>query len=225
MRLYTVEVKTPVGGVQRLMAEADGMLVDLNAAGGVYYQAQGDTNPQQLADANLPNDMVTFFWNGARSLEAGKAVMQFMQTNAPAQGLAGQQLVYRMCDVTVLAPVTKPNIIFDGMVYEGHVKHHYGEIPAGYYKRPVWNTQSGSTVVGTGAPLFKPKYTEQFDFEFELGFHDIVMADTFEEAFEKCVEYAQPGDAVLLSPACASWGMFKNYEERGDKFKELVNRL
>ena len=59
----------------------------------------------------------------------------------------------------------------------------------------------------------------------KLGFHDIVMADTFEEAIEKCVEYAQPGDAVLLSPACASWGMFKNYEERGDKFKELVNRL
>ena len=57
------------------------------------------------------------------------------------------------------------------------------------------------------------------------GFTDIVMADTFEEAFEKCVEYARPGDAVLLSPACASWGMFKNYEERGDKFKELVNQL
>ena len=51
------------------------------------------------------------------------------------------------------------------------------------------------------------------------------MADTFEEAFAKCVENAQPGDAVLLSPACASWGMFKNYEERGDKFKELVNNL
>lgn len=59
----------------------------------------------------------------------------------------------------------------------------------------------------------------------KLGFTDIVMADTFEEAFEKCVEYAQPGDAVLLSPACASWGMFKNYEERGDKFKELVKQL
>ena len=58
-----------------------------------------------------------------------------------------------------------------------------------------------------------------------LGFTDIVMADSFEEAFEKCTEYAEPGDAVLLSPACASWGMFKNYEERGDKFRELVEQL
>ena len=57
------------------------------------------------------------------------------------------------------------------------------------------------------------------------GFEDIEMADTFEEAVAKCVENAKPGDAVLLSPACASWGMFKNYEERGDKFKELVNNL
>ncbi|MEE1085849.1 MAG: UDP-N-acetylmuramoyl-L-alanine--D-glutamate ligase [Schaedlerella sp.] len=58
-----------------------------------------------------------------------------------------------------------------------------------------------------------------------MGFKDTVFADTFEEAVQICVETAQPGDAVLLSPACASWGMFKNYEERGDKFKELVNQL
>ena len=57
------------------------------------------------------------------------------------------------------------------------------------------------------------------------GFRDIVLADSFEEAFAQCVEAAQPGDAVLLSPACASWGMFKNYEERGEKFKELVKSL
>lgn len=58
-----------------------------------------------------------------------------------------------------------------------------------------------------------------------VGFVSYVMADSFEEAVEKCIEVAEPGDAVLLSPACASWGMFKNYEERGDKFKELVNCL
>ncbi|MCU6747814.1 UDP-N-acetylmuramoyl-L-alanine--D-glutamate ligase [Faecalicatena acetigenes] len=59
----------------------------------------------------------------------------------------------------------------------------------------------------------------------ELGFTDVILADTFEEAFCLCRDLAVPGDAVLLSPACASWGMFKNYEERGDKFKELVNQL
>ena len=54
---------------------------------------------------------------------------------------------------------------------------------------------------------------------------DIILTDTFEEAVKACVCHAEPGDAVLLSPACASWGMFSNYEERGDKFKELVNAL
>ena len=57
------------------------------------------------------------------------------------------------------------------------------------------------------------------------GFENIVMTESLEEAVEACARLARPGDAVLLSPACASWGMFKNYEERGDKFKELVKAL
>lgn len=59
----------------------------------------------------------------------------------------------------------------------------------------------------------------------EHGLSNIVLADTFEEAFAVCVEKAEPGDAVLLSPACASWGMFPNYEVRGKMFKEMVNRM
>lgn len=54
------------------------------------------------------------------------------------------------------------------------------------------------------------------------GFSNIILADTFEEAFRICVQNAVPGDAVLLSPACASWGMFPNYEVRGKMFKEMV---
>jgi len=58
-----------------------------------------------------------------------------------------------------------------------------------------------------------------------LGFENIIMAESLEEAVATCAKLAEPGDAVLLSPACASWGMFKNYEERGDKFKSYVNAL
>lgn len=57
------------------------------------------------------------------------------------------------------------------------------------------------------------------------GVENIVLADSFEDAFSVCVKQAVRGDAVLLSPACASWGMFPNYEVRGRLFKELVNQL
>jgi UDP-N-acetylmuramoylalanine--D-glutamate ligase len=57
------------------------------------------------------------------------------------------------------------------------------------------------------------------------GIENVILADTFEEACQICVQQAQPGDAVLLSPACASWGMFPNYEVRGKMFKEFVNRI
>ncbi|HRV32931.1 MAG TPA: UDP-N-acetylmuramoyl-L-alanine--D-glutamate ligase, partial [Anaerovoracaceae bacterium] len=48
---------------------------------------------------------------------------------------------------------------------------------------------------------------------------------TMGECVSKAAELARPGDAVLLSPACASWGMYDNFEERGRHFKELVHAL
>ncbi len=59
----------------------------------------------------------------------------------------------------------------------------------------------------------------------KCGFHDYVFAETFEEAVLMAADLAESGEAVLLSPACASWGMFPNYEVRGEKFKEIVNSL
>ena len=59
----------------------------------------------------------------------------------------------------------------------------------------------------------------------EHGFTDFVYAKDMEEAVTLCVSRAARGDYVLLSPACASWGMFCCFEERGEIFKELVFQI
>lgn len=59
----------------------------------------------------------------------------------------------------------------------------------------------------------------------DCGFTDFQFVDTLEEAVSTASELAAAGDAVLLSPACASWDMFDSYEQRGNMFKELVNGL
>lgn len=57
------------------------------------------------------------------------------------------------------------------------------------------------------------------------GFTEIMYAEDMREAVHVCASYSEPGDYVLLSPACASWGMFRDYEERGNIFKECVRSL
>lgn len=59
----------------------------------------------------------------------------------------------------------------------------------------------------------------------ELGFFDYVICQTFEDAVKKSFEIAKSNDSILLSPACASWDMFSNFEKRGDLFKSIVNSL
>ena len=46
-----------------------------------------------------------------------------------------------------------------------------------------------------------------------------------EEAVEMASKMAEEGDTVLLSPACASWDMYTSFEQRGEHFKALVDKL
>ena len=48
----------------------------------------------------------------------------------------------------------------------------------------------------------------------------MVLADSLERAVRDGLDLAEPGDTLLLSPAHASWDMFKSYEERGERFAE-----
>ena len=59
----------------------------------------------------------------------------------------------------------------------------------------------------------------------ECGFFEYRFVDSLEEAVKTAHDLAESGDAVLLSPACASWDMFDSYEQRGTMFKDFIRGL
>lgn len=58
-----------------------------------------------------------------------------------------------------------------------------------------------------------------------MGYSHVTVLNTLDEAVREAARVAKPGFAVLFSPACASWDMFRNYEERGDLFKKYVTEM
>ena len=60
---------------------------------------------------------------------------------------------------------------------------------------------------------------------FENVVDDIVETRSMADAVRAAERFAHKGDTVLLSPACASFDLFKNYEDRGDQFRDEVNKL
>ena len=84
-------------------------------------------------------------------------------------------------------------------------------------KNPVRENARAVVLIGRDAPQISHTLAE-------TGV-EIQSAETLEAAVNKAFELAQPGDTVLLSPACASWDMFKNYVHRAEVFKSAVDAL
>jgi UDP-N-acetylmuramoylalanine--D-glutamate ligase len=80
----------------------------------------------------------------------------------------------------------------------------------------VARTCRAVVLIGRDAPLLQAALQ---------GHTQLLHAATLEEAVTRCAGLARPGDQVLLSPACASFDMFRNYEHRGEVFIAAVERL
>lgn len=88
---------------------------------------------------------------------------------------------------------------------------------------PIVNKVKKLILLGQTSGKIYNQVTKLLDFKDKKL--DIYKTNTLEEAVSKAKEVSTKGDIVLFSPASASFDMFKNFEERGNKFKELVNKL
>ena len=98
----------------------------------------------------------------------------------------------------------------------GYDKH----IPYEPLAKPLIDCAKTVVLVGATAPKIKDALLSSPDYK---GSPSLIEADSFENAVNAARAAAKPGDIVILSPASASFDMFKNFEERGNYFKKLVN--
>jgi UDP-N-acetylmuramoylalanine--D-glutamate ligase len=107
-----------------------------------------------------------------------------------------------------VAALDRPFVLLLGGRHKGEPYTRLGERLQGRCRAVVAYGESGPIVVqDLGARL------------------PVVPAGSFEEVMATARRLARPGDAVLLSPACSSYDMFKNYEERGERFRRAVEAL
>lgn len=123
--------------------------------------------------------------------------------SSPTRTVAGLKAFEK--PVILIAGGYDKNIPFEKLAFEGYDKI--------------------KTIVILGATKIKIK--EQFDrLKEEKGIEvPMILVDSLEEAVLKAKEVATSGDIITLSPACASFDMFPNFEARGNKFKKIVSEL
>lgn len=240
------------GPEEYLLLNKDDAIVAAMAAGAkshVYYFSQQEILDEGiwLEDGNL---VYRLDKNGAPQVLIPAAEIGIVGShnwqNAMAASLAallmGQQpeiIAERLRAFKGVAHRMEPVATIDGVLYVNDSK---GTNPdstekalGSYGKRPIVLIAGGrnkGSDMAVLVPLMRAhcrgvvlvgEATGDFIDAFErTGYTDYVCAYSFEDAVAKAREMAQSGDVVLLSPACASWDMFDNFEQRGDLFKELV---
>lgn len=102
----------------------------------------------------------------------------------------------------------RPVVLIAGGLHKGHPYDAWREAFPGKVRAVI--------LIGQAAEIIAQ------DLQNCIPFH---FAQSLEEAVNTSLRAALPGDAVLLSPGCASYDMFSSYEERGDKFQQLVRAL
>ena len=176
MRLCTFEVGSRLGPARRLGAQtAAGRILDLNLAYALTLaEKQEHPRAHELANVLLPPDMLQFLINGQFGRSAVEEALARLGPRVDDLGLTGpgeERLVYDLEEISLLAPLPRPNSIRDCLVFEEHLKNSMGgqPIPPAWYEIPVYYKGNPDTVAGPDDDVVWPSYTQVLDYELEFA--------------------------------------------------------
>lgn len=178
--MISFSLQTITGVHSRIGALIGEYALDLTLAYTAYLAKNGKTERYyEIADATVPPDMVEFLRGGKPSSQAAKDAIDFalpsINSNKTLLGPKGETIIHKLDDVTLLAPVPKPNSIRDTISFETHAKNFEKRtgkpIPKLWYQQPLYYKGNTRTVTGQNADVQWPEYTKKFDYELEFGIY------------------------------------------------------
>lgn len=187
MKLATFAVDTQLGRDRRVGVvvaagsdPGDDVLADVTTAYAAALAEEGEAAPQEIARAHAPPVMTEFLQRGDRALTAAARAREYVadrlhegephDDDGPHEsGPGGGRIQFQRAEVDLLAPIPRPNSLRDCMLFEEHVRNTLGEPPDIWYEQPIYYKSSPDSVVGPGASVVWPDYSEQVDYELEIA--------------------------------------------------------
>jgi 2-keto-4-pentenoate hydratase/2-oxohepta-3-ene-1,7-dioic acid hydratase in catechol pathway len=171
MRVVTFE--EPYYHQERLGLWLDNdVIIDANYAYSRMLKDQGEDYPAKFADAYVPPNMISFLQGGEKSMKALRGAEKFANEvgTTNLSGPRGEQIVFSLAKVKILAPVPNPGkIIHTAGNFREHAKE--GSESGWEFPMPHWISflKSPSSIIGHEEKVIRPSYTKMLDHEIELA--------------------------------------------------------
>ena len=216
MKLASFAVDTPVGRAIRVGVKSGAALVDATTAYAAHLATEGDPTPVEVATTVCPPSMRDFLRRGDRAFAAAETALEHAEAvesadGDPARGPEGGRLRFPEAAVDLLAPVPRPNSLRDFMAFEEHVRNTLGEPPDVWFELPVGYKSNADSVVGPGATVEWPDYSDQMDYELEVA--AVVGTRGTEIQADEADEYV------------AGYTVFNDFSARDIQMEEMRGKL
>ena len=164
------------GGTENTIEDArsnSGVIVDVNLALAAKFATSGHGNSITRANAYCPADLQSFVTIHESDLSLLDEATEWSNENIDKVGINGEQIRWRLSEITLLPPISNVPVLRDFAAFEDHLENTFSKmglkIPPAWYEQPTAFKGNSTTMFGHDTVVPWPRYTEKLDYELELA--------------------------------------------------------